>query len=108
MSDDNRQWPDNCFEFRGMEIPHRMRQSLIGYVNKHHDVGDFLHAVISNDLAEAVGRADVENIQVIPAYVNFLWNCAPMACWGSAAKYQNWTNNAAQKAANQPVSTEAK
>ena len=42
-------------------IPEHMLQSLNLYVKKGVPVGDFLTAVLSNDLFEAVGRADNDN-----------------------------------------------
>jgi len=52
--------------------------------------GDFLTAVISNDLREASGRADVRNRRRLFEYVDYLYNFVPSICWGSKEKFENW------------------
>ena len=71
-------------------IPERMRSGLELYVKDHIKPGDFLTAVIQNDLAKATGRADGENMAVLPAYVNYFYNHAPGSCWGSKEKMDAW------------------
>lgn len=92
MSAENQTLPDLCFCFQGMVIPDYMRGSLERYVHKHVAVGSFLQAVIKNGLKEAVACADDENLHAIPAYVNFFYNWAPSACWGSPEAYERWTS----------------
>lgn len=65
-------------------------ESLNLYVNHRIPTGDFLLAVLSNDLREAVGRADSENIQVIPEIVAYIYNRLPADCWGSRDKVRSW------------------
>jgi len=71
-------------------IPERMRDSITRYIEDKIAPGDFLSAVIMNNLAEAIGRADDENIRNLPAYVNFFYNHAPSQCWGSPEKMATW------------------
>ena len=78
------------FQYLGMIIPDRMRSKLENYLIRGIPEGDFLSAVISNNLKEAVVWADDENIRVLPAYVNFFYNHAPPACWGSEEKMEAW------------------
>jgi len=52
--------------------------------------GDFLCAVIRNDLRGAVERADDEMIHVIPAIVEYLYNHAPIGCWGHPGAIETW------------------
>lgn len=61
----------------------------------HHGVkpGDFLTAVISNDLREAVGRADNNNMEIIPAYVYIMYNHFPRGSWGSPENMTAWINH---------------
>lgn len=75
---------------RGMVIPAHMMETLQAYIEYGRPTGDFLQAVISNDLREACGRADDTNFRILPAYVIYLYNNAPAACWGSRAKYEAW------------------
>jgi hypothetical protein len=71
-------------------IPERMRAPLRLYVEEHRPVGDFLTAVLSNDLRGAVSRADDDNIARLPDFSNFLqWYC-PSLCWGSPEKVRAW------------------
>lgn len=67
-----------------------MLDALRRYIFEAIPPGDFLMAVLCNDLKEAVGRADHRNIGAIPAYVALLYNDAPGTCWGSEEKVQAW------------------
>ena len=60
------------------------------YIEHRIPTGGFLRAVLENDLREACAMADDENVKVIPIYVNWLYNEAPSACWGSPEKVANW------------------
>ena len=53
--------------------------------------GGFLTAVLCNDLARAVSRADDRNVELIPNYVRLLYNHAPADCWGSEQNFHQWT-----------------
>jgi hypothetical protein len=71
-------------------IPERMLGALQRYVDHGIKPGDFLTAVLSNDLREACGRADDENQRLIFEYVKFLHNHVPSGCWGSPENVRNW------------------
>lgn len=88
------------YAFRGVAIPERMAPALDGWISQGKLPGEFLQAVLRNDLKEAVGRADPENLVALPAYIGFLYNEAPGACWGSPEKVQAW----AQRFAHAEVS----
>lgn len=60
------------YTFRHYTIRENMMESLTRYITCGCPVGDFLTAVLANDLAEAVGRADDENMANLPAYVAYL------------------------------------
>ena len=78
------------YTFRGMTIPEHMMLAIRRYIDDRVHPGDFLSAVIENDLREAVGRADDDNIRILPAYVAYLYNEAPGPCWGSTANMYSW------------------
>lgn len=78
------------YTFRGFHIPGYMMGGLKRYIENHIPPGDFLTAIICNDLFEAVGRADDVNAANIPAYVGYFYNEAPSACWGSKEKMKAW------------------
>ena len=69
-----------------------MLEELNDYINLHKPVCDFLFAVLENNLREAVGLADDHNKSNLPAYVAYLYNEAPSACWGSPEKVTAWLN----------------
>lgn len=78
------------YTYRHWTIPERMMRPLLRYVHLHELPGDFLQAVLRNDLREAIGRADDENIANLPAFTSFLYNEAPNQCHGSAEKMVAW------------------
>ena len=80
------------FWFQDFVIPTYMRQGLYNYIHCHFPCGNFLRAVLKNDLAAAVCRADDNNLHSLPAYISFLYNHAPSTCWGSTEKYENWVS----------------
>ena len=67
-----------------------MLDALRRYLFEGSPPGDFLSAVLSNDLREAVGRADDDNIRAIPAYIALLYNEAPGTAWGSPENVSAW------------------
>jgi len=78
------------YRFREFVIPDYMMEGLELYIEHGVEPGHFLSAVIKNDLADAVGRADDHNLRNLPAYVGYLYNEAPATCWGSAEKMKAW------------------
>ncbi len=78
------------YTYREFYIPDRMMCALLNYINHGHPIGDFLNAVLCNDLSEACGRADAENPRNLPAYTVFLYNEAPSTCYGSKEKVAAW------------------
>ncbi len=78
------------YQFRGFYIPDRMMDSIRRYVDSGVPPGDFLAAIICNDLSEAVGRADDENLGNIPAFVSYFYNEAPSRCWHSRGNMLAW------------------
>jgi hypothetical protein len=71
-------------------LPPATRDGLQGYIDERHRVGHFLTAVLSNDLREAVNRADNENLAALGAIVQWLFWNAPSVCWGSAERVRDW------------------
>lgn len=69
--------------------------------------GSFLEAVISNNLKEAVGRADEHNMPLLHLYVKYLYNEAPASCWGSPEKYEYWIAGRYEQPDNTPSSKTA-
>ena len=64
--------------------------SIRRYADLHCPTGDFLRAVLSNDLKQAVMRADDENIRVLPEIVCYCYWEIPHSCWGSPERVKAW------------------
>lgn len=77
-------------EFKGYSIPLHTQAALSDYIEKGLPVGGFLYAVLSNNLVDAVCKADAENSRALKEIVNWLYNEAPHNCHGSAALYLRW------------------
>lgn len=71
-------------------IPDYMINALVDYVVFGVAPGNFLGALLSNDLMETYRRADDTNIDRIRNYVMFLYNDAPAACSGSHQRFGEW------------------
>ena len=71
-------------------IPDHMMKSMINYADHHFPVGDFLKAIICNDLTEAIRRADDTNLWIIPIYVTWFYNEVPGGAWKSKKAYDYW------------------
>ena len=81
---------DEQYFFQEFYIPRRMEGGICRYVEYGIKPGDFLTAIIRNDLKEAVGRADEENMRNLPAYVAYFYNEVPSPAWGSKEKMEAW------------------
>lgn len=71
-------------------IPPHMKGGIKRYIEEGTPPGDFLEAVLSNDLKEAFSRADDINIANMFEWVSFLYNYAPIYCHGSKEKVAEW------------------
>jgi hypothetical protein len=72
-------------------VPENLAPALVKWIQQHRRPGDFLTAVLKNDLREAVGRAaDMSIVLALPAIVTFLYMRAPGKCWGSKADIEYW------------------
>jgi len=71
-------------------IPKRMMGGIQRYINDRIRPGDFLCCIISNNLKNSIGYADEENMENIPAFVDYFYNNAPHNCWGSEKIMNKW------------------
>jgi len=74
------------------KIPESTMESLERWIALGIPTGDFLLAVLSNDLKKACGRADEENRMALFEIVGWLYNYAPIGCWGSAENVEKWSS----------------
>lgn len=78
------------YRFQEFYIPDRMMPAIKRYIEEKIAPGDFLTAVIQNNLTEACAMADDENLRNLPAYVAYFYNESPTNCWGSKKKMKAW------------------
>ena len=79
-----------AYTFREFYVPNRMMGGIENWVLYGVKPGDFLTAVLENNLRVACERADDENLRNLPAYVGYLYNELPAECWGSKEKVTAW------------------
>jgi len=72
------------------KIPEHCRGGMRRYVEEGVIPGEFLQAVICNDLVESFGRADDINSDRLRDYAGFLYNEIPSLSWGSKEKMRAW------------------
>jgi len=73
-----------------LHIPHHMHAAIRTHVNDRRPVGDFLTALLENNLKESVIRADHINLAALVDWCRLLYNFVPSACQGSPAKVKAW------------------
>ena len=71
-------------------VPDNIVESLDLYVNNHIPTGDFLRAVLENNLMEAFGRADEYKRECLFNICHYIYNKLPMSCHGSPEKVRAW------------------
>jgi hypothetical protein len=75
-------------------LPDHMHEAITWWIEKGEPrpefMGDFMHALLMNDLMEAFARADHINIAAMHAWAMFLHNYAPLECFGSLEKMEAW------------------
>lgn len=71
-------------------IPAHLRDGLVRYFDRGIEPGQFLTAVLSNDLRAAIMHGDAEALAGLPHIVRCLWNRAPGNAWGSPEIVRQW------------------
>jgi len=66
------------------------------YVKTGCYLGDFLTALLENNLLRTFAHADSTNVQLIGLYVKYLYNKVPSMCWGSVEKVHAWQAHGGQ------------
>ncbi len=72
------------------KIPEVTMETLQAWIENSRPTGGFVEAVLSNDLKEAFGRADEKNLAAMYDIVCWLYNEAPIPCWGSPKRVEEW------------------
>jgi len=71
-------------------LPPHMLPGLEGHVENGRPTGDFLSALLENNLRLTVGLADERNQAKILQWVRFCHNWLPAGCWGSSRAVAEW------------------
>jgi hypothetical protein len=71
-------------------IPEHTLVGLDNYIGYGIPTGDFLHAVLSNDLFESFGRADCINSERMFDIVKYIYQYVPRQCWGDKDTINEW------------------
>lgn len=82
--------PAQGYTYQGITIPLPLARALDAWIDKGEVPGDFLQAVLRNDLREAIGRASATSRLALHAIVVYLYNEAPGPCWGSPERVEAW------------------
>lgn len=72
-------------------IPSHMHEGMLNWIEHGIPPGDFLSAVLRNDLMGAVGRADSINQRCLINYAQYLYSDAPHGCYGSPERCAQWS-----------------
>jgi hypothetical protein len=82
---------DICREtLRQYVIPVSLHDGLVRYFIHRIRPGSFLNAVLENDMAQSVLRADPGNFLALPRLVRLLHNEVPAPSWGTPEKVTLW------------------
>lgn len=71
-------------------IPQTTKETIDRFVQYGCNPGGFVTAVLENNLMEAVGRADSENLENLQDICSYIYNKIPGNCWGSTSKIIEW------------------
>ena len=79
---------DNVIETVAAQIPPRIVESINRYVWHGCPTGDFLRSVLSNDLMNAVARADADSMASLQAICMYIHNAVPSGITGGHEEYK--------------------
>jgi hypothetical protein len=82
----------NDFRHHGLHVPEHLHNAIRAYIDNHRVPGDFLQAVICNNLMNAASRADSQSLPNLLAIVSYFYNEAPGNCWGSKEQMEWWAS----------------
>ena len=66
------------------DVPESIRQSLCDYVHYGVPTGDFLRAVLRDNLFDSVMQADRNSLASLAAICRYISNAVPLCCYGDA------------------------
>lgn len=92
-----RDW-NSCYTSRNPIKPPPIdsMRSLYQYVTEGSIPGDFVMAILQNDLYGAIGNAPLLEVDGIIALTQYLLICFPIQCYGNPDKVGKWLNETKQ------------
>ena len=78
-------------------------ESIKAYMETGRPTGGFLYAVLTNDMTEALFRADIENREALYDIVSYIYNNIPGDAWGSPTKVEMWMKKKQEERKLQPM-----
>jgi len=78
-------------------LPPHLQGGVQRYIEQGVPPGDFLTAVITNDLFLAISHADSTSLAALPDIVRFFYNESPSRCWGTPEKMKTWMETGHKK-----------
>ena len=79
------------------QLPPHLQGGVQRYIEQGVPPGDFLTAVITNDLFLAISHADSTSLAALPDIVRFFYNESPSRCWGTPEKMKTWMETGHKK-----------
>lgn len=86
------------------QLPEHLQEGIRDYIEVGLPLGGFLQAVVQNDLARAVERADPFTSLQLKEVVKFFLHYAPGTCHGSKQAYEEWIKGHEKKIYERNVS----
>lgn len=74
-------------------VPPHLREGIIAYALTGRPTGHFLAAFLSNDLKEAIGRADDVTLAGFRPLMQFVYGYLSSECWGDRETVAAWTGH---------------
>lgn len=71
-------------------IEPRFREAIDRYVGDGIPPGQFLRAVLANDLLGAINRGDESALDNLPHIVDYIYTRVPFAAWGNRVAVREW------------------
>jgi len=78
-------------------------ESIKSYVERGIPTGGFLYAVLTNNMVEALFKADMENREALYDIVSYIHNNIPGDAWGSPTKVEMWMKKKQEERKLQPM-----
>jgi hypothetical protein len=85
------------FDINYGRLPPHLQGGVRRYIEEGIPPGDFLTAVITNNLRLAVGHADSTSLAALTDIVRFFHNESPSGCWGTPEKMKLWMETGYKK-----------